>query len=212
MPSTKPCLTLPVKVRFFLGTLAPFERLLLVCSAESDEQASQLQGLYLNSHDCIPWVQAHVADTANTRDPLKPFLEPLEALPKPIHAWLQAYIAGDSVYCQQHASHLYTFASLGGTPFQQRVWQALTHIPWGSHWTYQQVATAVGSPQGQQAVGQALKRNPLSLVIPCHRVQRTNGQAGGYANGETLKSWLLQHEQKPFSLVKNPPSFFQPVS
>lgn len=81
-----------------------------------------------------------------------------------------------------------------GTPFQQRVWQALQHIPFGTTWTYRQMARYLGIPQAARAVGQANGRNPLAIVIPCHRLIGSDGRLRGYASGVAFKQQLLQHE------------------
>lgn len=81
-----------------------------------------------------------------------------------------------------------------GTPFQHRVWRALQQIPLGQTWTYAQLAAHLGSRKAVRAVGSAVGRNPLSLIIPCHRVIGTNGSLTGYAGGIERKRWLLAHE------------------
>ncbi|MEG2421701.1 MAG: methylated-DNA--[protein]-cysteine S-methyltransferase [Oscillospiraceae bacterium] len=83
----------------------------------------------------------------------------------------------------------------GATPFQNRVWQALLTIPYGETCTYGQLAAQVGCPKGAQAVGQANKRNPLPILIPCHRVVAA-GKLGGYNGGPELKQALLRLEQR----------------
>jgi methylated-DNA-[protein]-cysteine S-methyltransferase len=82
-----------------------------------------------------------------------------------------------------------------GTPFQQNVWTALKSIPYGNVVSYSEIARAIGHPQAVRAVGQAIKRNPLHIVIPCHRVIGTNQTLTGYAAGLVRKSWLLMHEK-----------------
>lgn len=81
-----------------------------------------------------------------------------------------------------------------GTPFQQSCWQALRTIPFGETRTYAWEARAVGSPRACRAVGGANHRNPLLLVIPCHRVVATGGGLGGFGAGERVKRYLLAHE------------------
>ena len=82
----------------------------------------------------------------------------------------------------------------GGTPFQRRVWDELRRIPHGSTVSYAELARAVGSPRGPRAVGAANGRNPLPVVVPCHRVVGTDGRLTGYAGGLAAKAWLLRHE------------------
>jgi methylated-DNA-[protein]-cysteine S-methyltransferase len=84
---------------------------------------------------------------------------------------------------------------LGGTPFQARVWAALREIPVGATRSYRQLARAVGRPEAVRAVGAANGRNPVSLVVPCHRVIASDGTLCGYGGGIERKRWLLQHER-----------------
>jgi methylated-DNA-[protein]-cysteine S-methyltransferase len=82
-----------------------------------------------------------------------------------------------------------------GTTFQHRVWDALRSIPFGATTTYQASAARLGQPGAARAVGLANARNPISLIVPCHRVIGANGKLTGYAGGVGLKQWLLDHEQ-----------------
>lgn len=81
-----------------------------------------------------------------------------------------------------------------GTPFQTQVWQALTTIPFGETWTYQQLADAVNNPKAVRAVGLANGKNPISVIVPCHRVIGKNGKLTGYAGGVERKAALLKLE------------------
>ena len=81
-----------------------------------------------------------------------------------------------------------------GTPFQQKVWAALRDIPWGETRTYKDIALAVNCPKGFQAIGQANHRNPIPIIIPCHRVVGADGGLGGYASGLETKKALLAAE------------------
>lgn len=81
-----------------------------------------------------------------------------------------------------------------GTPFQQRVWSALAEIPYGQTITYGELARRVGCPKGSRAVGQANHRNPLPILLPCHRVVGASGTLTGYGGGLELKEWLLRLE------------------
>ena len=81
-----------------------------------------------------------------------------------------------------------------GTPFQQKVWQALWSIPFGKRVSYAEIAQKIGSPQTVRAVGNANGQNPLPLLIPCHRVICSDGSIGGYSAGVKLKRKLLKHE------------------
>ena len=81
-----------------------------------------------------------------------------------------------------------------GTPFQRRVWEALSRIPFGKTCSYAEIAGTVGCPGGSRAVGQANGRNPIPLIVPCHRVVASDGGLGGYSGGIEIKRWLLAHE------------------
>ena len=85
-----------------------------------------------------------------------------------------------------------------GTPFQQNVWNALGKIPFGQTLSYQDIANQLNNPKAVRAVGAANGRNPLTIVVPCHRVIGANGTLTGYAGGIERKQWLLQHEGIPF--------------
>ncbi|XGA80962.1 methylated-DNA--[protein]-cysteine S-methyltransferase [Halomonas sp. CH40] len=82
-----------------------------------------------------------------------------------------------------------------GTPFQQQVWAALREIPFGETASYGAIASALGKPTASRAVGMANGRNPLPIIVPCHRVIGANGQLTGYSGGLACKRWLLEHEQ-----------------
>ena len=81
-----------------------------------------------------------------------------------------------------------------GTRFQQRVWRELQEIPWGATTTYREIAERLGQPAAVRAVGHANGRNPIAIVIPCHRVVGANGDLTGFAGGIETKRRLLQHE------------------
>jgi methylated-DNA-[protein]-cysteine S-methyltransferase len=81
-----------------------------------------------------------------------------------------------------------------GTAFQRQVWRALQHIPYGELRSYRDIALALGRPTASRAVGAANGRNPLPIVVPCHRVIGSNGQLTGYAGGLDLKHFLLDLE------------------
>lgn len=84
---------------------------------------------------------------------------------------------------------------VGGTPLQQRVWAALRRIPYGETRSYAELAAAAGAPRAIRAVASACARNPVALVVPCHRAVRKGGELGGYRWGLERKARLLQHEQ-----------------
>jgi methylated-DNA-[protein]-cysteine S-methyltransferase len=81
-----------------------------------------------------------------------------------------------------------------GTPFQQRVWTALRAITFGDTASYSEIARRISAPDAVRAVGSANGRNPLSIVVPCHRVIGANGDLTGFGGGIERKRWLLRHE------------------
>ena len=87
---------------------------------------------------------------------------------------------------------------LTGTDFQNRVWKALCEIPYGETRSYKQIAEAIGNPKAVRAVGMANNRNPLLVLVPCHRVIGCNGQLVGYAAGLDKKQFLLHLENPCF--------------
>jgi methylated-DNA-[protein]-cysteine S-methyltransferase len=101
---------------------------------------------------------------------------------------LQAYFAGE-------LTHFDVQIETGGTPFQRRVWQALLGIPYGATTTYGKLAAELGDPRAMRAVGLANGRNPISIIVPCHRVVGADGSLTGYGGGLPRKQWLLAHER-----------------
>jgi methylated-DNA-[protein]-cysteine S-methyltransferase len=81
-----------------------------------------------------------------------------------------------------------------GTDFQRRVWAALSEIPYGETISYGELARRVGNPKASRAVGLANGRNPIAIVVPCHRVIGADGSLTGYGGGLERKVWLLEHE------------------
>ena len=81
-----------------------------------------------------------------------------------------------------------------GTVFQRRVWSALVEIPYGETTTYGKLAAGLGAPTAYRAVGLANGQNPISIIVPCHRVVGANGSLTGYGGGLDAKRWLLTHE------------------
>lgn len=84
---------------------------------------------------------------------------------------------------------------LTGTPFQLQCWEALRSIPYGETISYGEQARRIGKPKATRAVGGANHRNPLCIVVPCHRVISADGSLTGYGEGIDMKRWLLAHEQ-----------------
>ncbi len=81
-----------------------------------------------------------------------------------------------------------------GTPFQKAVWRRLLEIPYGRTASYGDIARAVGNPRAVRAVGGANGRNPIAIIVPCHRIIGSDGSMTGYGSGIWRKEWLLEHE------------------
>lgn len=106
---------------------------------------------------------------------------------------LAAYFAGE-------LRHFDLDLAPEGSPFQQRVWAELQNIPYGETLSYGELARRLGDPKASRAVGLANGKNPLSIIVPCHRVIGADGSLTGYGGGLERKRWLLDHEAKPFRL------------
>lgn len=100
---------------------------------------------------------------------------------------LREYFAG-------HRQEFDLPTSVKGTEFQQQVWQQLSQIPYGQTCSYQDIANRLDKPKAVRAVGGANGKNPLTIVVPCHRVVGANGSLTGYAWGVSRKKYLLKHE------------------
>jgi O-6-methylguanine DNA methyltransferase len=83
---------------------------------------------------------------------------------------------------------------LAGSPFERRVWKKLAEVPWGKTVSYGELARRAGSPGAARAVGRAMARNPVSIILPCHRVIRSDGSTGGFGLGTEAKQALLELE------------------
>ncbi len=81
-----------------------------------------------------------------------------------------------------------------GTQFQQQVWRQLLEIPFGETRSYRDIALSIKNPKAMRAVGSANSKNPISIIVPCHRVIGSSGTLTGYAGGLGRKAWLLEHE------------------
>ena len=101
------------------------------------------------------------------------------------------------MYFNKEITSFHLPISLKGTAFQKRVWTLLLEIPYGTTQSYQEIAIGLGMPKAAQAVGQACKKNPIGILIPCHRVIGKNGDMVGYSGKEfiDLKRQLLKHEK-----------------
>jgi len=112
---------------------------------------------------------------------------------------LEDYFAGDLTGLRTITWHT------GGTPFQRKVWKALCGIPAGKTLSYGALAAKLGMPRAMRAVGLANGSNPVSVVVPCHRVIGSDGSLTGYGGGLDRKRWLLRHEGAEFRDRPQPP-------
>ena len=109
-----------------------------------------------------------------------------------VRIWLDAYFRGE------HPAPGTLPLAPAGTAFQQAVWAQLLTVPYGHSRTYGELARALGNPRACQAVGQAVGRNPIGIIIPCHRILGLNNTLTGFAWGLEKKKWLLRHEGVDF--------------
>jgi len=110
-------------------------------------------------------------------------------------AQLAAYFRGERVRFELPTA-------MYGTPFQQAVWAALAAIPYGEVRSYKALAAAIGRPSAVRAVGGANNRNPLPIIVPCHRVVGADGALVGYAGGVEAKSYLLELERRVANVAR----------
>ena len=124
------------------------------------------------------------------------FIEEKPAYVRPIHPCLHECYDQLDEYFQGKRRNFDLDLVLDGTDFQLKVWMALVKIPYGRTVSYRDIARAVGSPQAVRAVGGANGQNRIGIIIPCHRVIRSDGKLGGYGSGIWRKDWLLKHESQ----------------
>jgi methylated-DNA-[protein]-cysteine S-methyltransferase len=136
------------------------------------DREGAVAGLYMTEHRHLPAIEG-------TRD---------DSLLPELQEQLTAYFARD-------LKEFHVRVAVAGTPFQQRVWSALTEIPYGETWSYAALAEHIGSPKAVRAVGLANARNPVSIVVPCHRVVGKDGSLTGYGGGLARKRQLLDLER-----------------
>jgi methylated-DNA-[protein]-cysteine S-methyltransferase len=117
-----------------------------------------------------------------------------EAISKKISSVLQEAVAQLQEYFSGNRNHFDFKINPSGTDFQQRVWQELLNIPFGKTMSYLDLSKKLGDVKAIRAVASANGKNPLWIVIPCHRVIGTDGSLTGYAGGLWRKKWLLEHE------------------
>lgn len=149
---------------------------LLLVGERGTDGRTVLAGCYLPDHRRGPAV-----DPTWERD---------EAAFAEVTAAIDAHLAGDAA-----ATASLPVAPRGGTPFQRRVWEALRSIPAGGTVTYGELARRVDRPAAARAVGSAVARNPVAIVVPCHRVVGADGSLAGYAGGLAAKRHLLAIER-----------------
>jgi methylated-DNA-[protein]-cysteine S-methyltransferase len=151
---------------------SPIGQLLLTSDGES------LTGLYMGTPSKSPQLDSDWAEEPNDGP-----------LPE-VARQLQEYFAG-----KRKAFDLPL--KMQGTEFQKRVWRQLTKIPFGETWSYGQLAKRLDNPNGSRAVGLANGRNPIAVIVPCHRVIGADGSLTGFGGGIPRKQWLLSHEGIP---------------
>lgn len=149
---------------------SPVGELLLTSDGRS------LTGLYLKGQKHFPTITADWQEAPEAC----PFLQATQQLRE---------------YFSHQRQHFDLPLSPEGTDFQQQVWQQLSTIPFGETISYGTIARALGQPTASRAVGAANGRNPISIIVPCHRVVAANGNLTGYAGGTDRKQWLLEHEK-----------------
>lgn len=157
---------------YFARVSSPLGGLLLV--GEHVGSCLELHGIYFADAP-----HAARAVPAGAREDVGVFAE--------VCAQLDAYLQGERTVFELRLAPR-------GTEFQRRVWQALAAIPYGKTTTYAEIARSIGKPKAARAVGAANRKNPLSIVVPCHRVVGADGSLTGYAGGLASKRRLLELE------------------
>lgn len=114
----------------------------------------------------------------------------------PRHATLAVPLAQLREYLAGTRTRFDLRLDLRGTPFQVEVWRSLRKVPYGRTVSYADQARSIGRPNAVRAVGSANGRNPVPVVLPCHRIIASDGTLGGYSGGLQVKEWLLAHEQR----------------
>lgn len=128
----------------------------------------------------------------------------------PAPEWLQdpqalaPYLAQFEAYFTGQLQRFDLPLAARGTDFQQAVWGALCDIPYGETVSYLDIASAIGNPKAVRAVGAANGQNPLSIIVPCHRVIGRSGKLIGYGGGLPIKQWLLALEQSHRDFILTP--------
>lgn len=122
------------------------------------------------------------------------FTQPQKALLQTTELLSMATIQLDEYFQGKRTTFSLPF-KLTGTPFQLAVWKKLQNIPYGQTTSYKEIAQKINKPKAYRAVGMANNKNPLPIIIPCHRVIGSNGKLIGYAGGLKLKNYLLELEK-----------------
>lgn len=122
------------------------------------------------------------------------FTQPQKALLQTTELLSMATIQLDEYFQGKRTTFSLPF-KLTGTPFQLAVWKELQNIPYGQTTSYKEIAQKINKPKAYRAVGMANNKNPLPIIIPCHRVISSNGKLIGYAGGLNLKNYLLELEK-----------------
>ncbi|WP_303103481.1 methylated-DNA--[protein]-cysteine S-methyltransferase [Megamonas funiformis] len=122
------------------------------------------------------------------------FTQPQKALLQTTELLSMATIQLDEYFQGKRTTFSLPF-KLTGTPFQLAVWKELQNIPYGKTTSYKEIAQKINKPKAYRAVGMANNKNPLPIIIPCHRVIGSNGKLIGYAGGLNLKNYLLELEK-----------------
>ena len=122
------------------------------------------------------------------------FTQPQKALLQTTELLSMATIQLDEYFHGKRTTFSLPF-KLTGTPFQLAVWKELQNIPYGQTTSYKEIAQKINKPKAYRAVGMANNKNPLPIIIPCHRVIGSNGKLIGYAGGLKLKNYLLELEK-----------------
>jgi methylated-DNA-[protein]-cysteine S-methyltransferase len=161
---------------------SPIGTVLLLTDDEQNVRALDWEDYASRMHQLL---RIHYADVR---------LEPRTGVSQARRA-VEAYFAGDRVAIDTLP------VKTGGTPFQRAVWAALRTIPLGETTTYGRMAVALGRPKAMRAVGMANGANPVSLIVPCHRVIGADASLTGYGGGIERKRWLLRHEGALGALV-----------
>ena len=166
---TKALADMPNEVKHYSIHASPIGELLLT------SQAHELTGLFILGQKHAPRIEANwICDESHFQN---------------VTGQLDEYFSG--------SRKEFDFPlKLVGSDFQMRVWNQLTQIPYGTTTNYGELAKRIDNPRGSRAVGLANGRNPISIIIPCHRVVGANGDLTGYGGGLAAKRWLLDFESQ----------------